>query len=569
MHDRADRLLEADRGVNTIAIAQITTDPGAIRPNLERIRSCIAGAKQAGADIVIFPELALPGYAHLDLAFNELFLTDQRTALEKLKEDSHGITVLVGYLSQDLTRQAPGGRPYLKNAVAILKNGTIIGSEEKRLLPSYGIHYEERYYQEGAPHKVIDLDGLRIGVTICEDIWNRDYASDPVSELHSEGIDLLINTSASPFAVGKLETRIRLLSDLAKRTATPIVYVNLVGSFDGFESEVVFDGRSMFVNRNGSVSSLGSGFQEDLLIVGLHEPKEVPLPSPEPMAELRDALVLAIREYFRRNAFQRAYVGLSGGIDSALVAALVVEALGAENVVGVTMPSHITSDETKNDAHLLAKNLGVLCHERSIRSEYDAWLGEFRKTYGYDPEGLTKQNKQARIRGTILMEYSNEDRSSLVISTGNKTELALGYCTLYGDMCGALAAISDVDKLRVYSLCQFINDEAGRSLIPESIIRRTPTAELEAGQTDEGSLPGPYEALVPLVNAIIEDGLPREELVKCFPATMVDQTFRLIEVNEYKRRQASPGIRVTERSFGIERRMPMGKLYWKSDFEGA
>jgi NAD+ synthetase len=321
----------------------------------------------------------------------------------------------------------------------------------------------------------------------------------------------------------------------------------------------------MIIGRDGKMKAVSSGFREDLLLYDVHSAQVIELPTGTEINELHDAIVLGIREYFRRNGFKRAYIGLSGGIDSAVVAALSVEALGAENVTGVTMPSHITSKETEEDAFALASNLGIPCYERAIGEEYKAWLGGFREANLREPESITKQNKQARIRGSILMEYTNEDRDGLVITTGNKTELALGYCTLYGDMCGGFAAISDVDKLKVYQLAQFINRYKGKHIIPAGTLYRPPSAELEEGQKDSDNLPADYEVLAPLVNEIVEENASREELIKRYPEQVVDKTLRLIDVQEYKRRQAAPGIRVTERAFGIERRMPMGQGYRRSE----
>lgn len=426
-------LLEKTTGVRTIAIAQIATDPGCLKKNLEKIVDKILDAKKQGADIVVFPELTIPGYNHMDLANNDLFIWDQTQVINALKEVSHGIAIVVGCIRAEPDRFAPNKRRDLKNSAIVIRNGEIIHSQDKQLLPDYGIHYETRYFRPGSlgQKSTFEIDGVKLGLSICEDMWTEDYPVDPIAVHEGAGEALHINISGSPFVMGKVEQRKEILKTLAKRVDAPVVFANLVGSFDGFESEVVFDGRSMIIGRDGEVKAMAKGFQEDLLLYDIHQPKQFDIPVQEEIHELHDALILGIREYFRRNGFSRAYIGLSGGIDSAVVAALAVEALGAENVIGVTMPSHVTSSETKDDAHRLAANLGIKCIERSIREEYSAWLDGFREANDHEPERLTKQNKQARIRGSILMEYTNEDRGSICISTGNKPSLrlAIALCT--------------------------------------------------------------------------------------------------------------------------------------------
>ncbi|MCB0328272.1 MAG: NAD+ synthase [Bdellovibrionales bacterium] len=551
--------------ISVIAVAQITTDPGELRRNLEKIVSFIGLARGSGAQLVVFPELTLPGFCHMDLAFNPKFRADQLTALEHIRDASHGITVIVGHMLEDEGVTVPSGRPHLRSVATIIKDGEVLHTQEKSLLPNHELSPGRRYYHNGDVPKAFQLGDLKVGLIICEDIWTDGYETDPVEELARQKVDLVINTSASPFEVGKMRQRKELLSEVAIRVGAPVVYANLVGSFDGYDAEIVFDGRSMLIGKDGEVSAVAKGFTEDLKIFDLRSLREVPSQTHNDLEELHDALVLGIREYFRRNGFQRAYVGLSGGIDSALVAALCVEALGREHVVGVTMPSHITSDETRRDAHLLANNLGMKCFERSIEPEYEAWLAGYRQVYpDREPAAFTKQNKQARIRGSILLEYTNEDRSGLVVSTGNKTELALGYCTLYGDKCGGFAAINDVDKPGVYALSLFINERAGRCLIPEGTLTRTPSAELEEGQTDTANLPAEFDLLSPLVDEIVEDNATLEELLSRYPKEVIDRTMSAIDAQEYKRRQVAPGIRVTSRGFGIERRMPMGLGYRRS-----
>lgn len=338
----------------------------------------------------------------------------------------------------------------------------------------------------------------------------------------------------------------------------------MVGVHDGYQGEVVFDGRSMILDASGELLFESSGFEEDLSLVDLHSARSIALPNWAPEEELHDALVLGMREYFARNGFKRAYIGISGGIDSALTAALAVEALGAENVIGVTMPSHITSSETIDDAVKLCAALGIRLDTRTIGDQYQAWLKDAERTHG-NLQSVTKQNIQARLRGMILMEYTNEDREGLVLSTGNKTETALGYCTLYGDMCGGLAVLGDVSKHWVYGISRYVNQRAGREIIPFSTIERPPTAELEDGQLDSDNLPADYPILSPLVERIVEDGASVEELVAELAGQGVEnaeeivrRTVQMIFIAEYKRRQMPPAIKVTRKSFGSGRRIPVG-----------
>lgn len=543
-----------------IAIAQITTDPGKIEQNVQKIIHYIDRARAQGARLVVFPELAVPGYGIMDLAYNMRYVADNKTAVMSLAEHTKNIAVVAGFVDFEEKKTRAGGRPLLYNSAAVFDNGKFLGIQDKTLLPDYDIFYEERYFVSGRGRKVFEIDGQKIGVEICEDMWDQEYPVKVSQELIEKGASLLVNISASPFHIGKVPERDRNIRRFAKHNV-PFVYANLVGSFDGYDGEIVFDGRSMAYNREGELVAICKGFEEELHLLDTEDRTSIPLPSYDPDEELFDALVLGIKEYYRRNGFKRAYIGLSGGIDSAVVAALAVYALGKENVIGVTMPSHVTSSETKSDAILLAERFGMRCDERSIKEEYNAWLEGFKKSANREPESLTKQNKQARIRGTILMEYTNEDRYGIVISTGNKTELALGYCTLYGDMCGGFAAISDVSKERIYSLARYINRLAKKEVIPVTIIDRVPTAELEPGQTDRANLPADYPVLSPLVDVMVEEHFSIDELAQRYPREVVERTAKLIHNNEFKRRQAPPGIRVTKRAFGIGRRVPMGHGY--------
>lgn len=544
-----------------VAVAQIGTDPGAFKANSAHVRDYINQARQAGVQLIVFPEGCIPGYAHLDLVFERNFARASRAAVAELAADCTDITAVIGFIDYAENQQGPAGKPLLYNSAAVLSAGKIQAIRDKTLLPEYDIFSEYRYFTPGQRTGLVDIGGYQTGIGICEDLWSSGYNTKVYPKLLSQGANLLINISASPFHIDKAQQRYDLVQQIINGKPAAFIYANLVGSYDGYDGEIVFDGQSMIWNSRGQLCAVASGFQEQLLIADLHSSSEISW-RPAPAAEqLYQALILGIREYFRRCGFERAYIGISGGIDSALVAALVVVALGSDKVIGVTMPSEITSSETLSDSLELAKRLGMRIDQRPIKSEYQSWFQAFRESFNRDPGRMTKQNKQARIRGSILMEYSNEDTSGIVVSTGNKTELALGYCTLYGDMCGGFAAISDVSKERVYLLSRYINQLHGRELIPQSIIDRTPTAELEPGQTDAANLPADYDIISPLVDALIDQQIPQEELYGRYSKTIVDQTARLIRVNEFKRRQAAPGIRVTSRAFGIGRRIPIAHGY--------
>jgi NAD+ synthase (glutamine-hydrolysing) len=542
-----------------ITLAQITSDPGEIAKNTEKIIACIDKFRDK-VDLIVFPELAIPGYAVMDLVYDKDFIDANLAALEKIKNHAKNIAVVVGFIDRDQSILRAGNRPTLYNCAAFIYNSKIISKHDKTHLPDYDIFFEKRYFVQARKRELVNFQNTKIGIQICEDLWDKDYALKVTRDLALQGAELIINISASPFHVNKLEERLNLLKETSQSNQVSLAYVNLIGSFDGLDGEIVFDGRSMFVDKNANILYLASGFKEDCLIVDTQSKTSIPVPISSDEQEILNALTLGIQEYFRRLKFKRAYIGISGGIDSALVATIACLALGKENVTGVTMPSHITSNETRNDAYKLCQNLGMQLIERPITPEFKAWEEEFKRCNNKEPLSLTKQNKQARIRGAILMEYTNEDRASIVLSTGNKTELALGYCTLYGDMCGGLAVISDLSKERVYALARYINQISSKELIPQSIIERVPTAELETGQTDRANLPADYPILSPLVDTLIEDNFSNKEIEKLYQEEVILKTQRLIANNEFKRRQAAPGIRVTKKAFGIGRRVPMRSI---------
>ncbi|MCO6429262.1 MAG: NAD+ synthase [Deltaproteobacteria bacterium] len=540
-----------------IGIAQIATDPGDIKGNLAKILDNVERAKRSHLDLVIFPELAIPGYLLMDLAYSSDYISANLAALQAIAEASRGITTIVGFVDRDDNALRPGGRPKLYNSAAVLRDGAIQGIQDKSLLPNYGIFYEERYFEPARGQRIFEIAGEKIGIEICEDLWDIEYPNKVTQQLADMGASIVVNISASPFHIGHLHTRKALLNRAASENKITFVYVNLVGGFDGYEGEVVFDGRSMVYSSSGKLVCSGQPFTEDFLVFDTEVSCNQTFAEPAWEQECIDALQLGIKDYFRRSGLKRAYIGLSGGIDSSLVAYLSATALGAGNVAGVTMPSHFTSGETKSDAYRLAKNLGIEILERPIVGEYKAWLKDFVQVMGRQPANISKQNKQSRIRGSILMELSNEYPGAAVISTGNKTELAVGYCTLYGDMCGALAAIGDLSKTRVYQLCSYINASKKSEIIPNSIIERIPSAELEHNQTDRENLPCDYPTLSPLVEEIVESDRSFNELRGLFPEQLVRETSLLINRNEFKRRQAPPAIRVTKRAFGVGRRIPI------------
>jgi NAD+ synthase (glutamine-hydrolysing) len=556
-----------------VAIAQISTDPGQITNNTKKIINYIEQARSEGAQLVVFPELAITGYCSMDLLWDRDYLAANIAALQKIREASVGITVVVGFVDVDYAQALPGGRPRLYNSAATIHDQKILSVQDKTLLPDYDIFYENRYFAPPRSNQVVQAGAIKIGTEICEDLWKNGYGKDPTEELVKNGAELVVNLSASPFDIGKLKTRHQLISDTARSKGVPLVYANLVGSFDGYEGEVVFDGRSMVVGRKGEIKNIGHGFSEQLIVTDLYLEKEIELPVVEEVAELHDALVLGIKDYFRRVGgidkanFKSVYIGLSGGIDSAVVAALAVEALGPDKVIGVTMPTQYNSAETRSDAQLLAQNLGIQFRTASIENQYIGCLEDLNKDPELRslPEGVADQNIQARLRMLYLMYYANKGQG-LVLNTGNKTELALDNCTIYGDMVGGFSVLGDVDKDRVYDLARYINNSARKEIIPVSTIDRVASAELKANQSDAEVMGAAPEKIAPLVRAIIEDKLclsnALEQFSDQFSPALIQRTFQRIDRSEWKRRQASPGIRVSSHAFGVGRRIPISHGFY-------
>ncbi len=540
-----------------IAIAQIKCDPGILAENQKKIISYITKAKKQNVELLIFPELTIPSYAHLDLVRIDEYIDENLKCLNKLAKECTDIACIVGFIDVDKKLKTPEGKRVLYNSAAFLENGSIKAIQHKSLLPNYDIFFEKRYFSEGNKSNIIEFKGKKIGLGICEDLFDEGYQEKVYPELLNQGAEVLVNISASPFWQGKFEERLLAVRKILNNQNAQFIFANLVGSYDMYEGEVVFDGRSFFTDSKGEIECIAEAFIENLLVYDIAEDKSELKVEIDEIADVTEAILLGISDYYRRLGFKRALIGLSGGIDSSLVAALAVKALGSENVIGITMPSHITSKETKSDAFLLAENLGIKIHERPIVNEYNAWLESFQKVNQSKPKSLTKQNKQARIRGSILMEYANEDRQAIVLSTGNKTELGLGYCTIYGDMVGGFAPISDLPKTLVYQVSEYLNKKEGKELIPVSVINRVPTAELEEGQIDSDNLPADYAELDPIFIDLVEKEQSVAELSKKYDVEVLEKTARLIRISEFKRRQASPGIKVRKKSFGIGRRYPM------------
>jgi NAD+ synthase (glutamine-hydrolysing) len=554
-----------------IALAQIDTTVGDFAGNAARVRAATERARVAGAGLVVFPELTLSGYPPRDFLDLPEFLAHAARALAELAEPaewSRGIAVAVGF-----PEAAPGAPPPgVYNSVALIAGGRVVAVGRKSLLPTYDVFDETRHFLPSERSTAADADGfpLRVGLSVCEDVWNDKrfwerprYARDPIADLVEAGAGLVVNVSASPYAIGKPRLRERMLAASAASHGAPIAYVNQVGGNDA----LLFDGGSMLVGRDGRVLARAPLFEE-AIVVGDLAGGEVqvmgvdgrPLPARAPVesdaGEVLRALVLGVRDYVRKCGFRSAVVGLSGGIDSAVVACIGAEALGPEHVLGVGMPSRYSSSHSLEDARALAENLGLRWREIPIEPMHAAFMTTYERAVGTPLCDLAEQNVQARIRGQILMALSN-DTGGLVLTTGNKSELAVGYCTLYGDMAGGLAVIGDLPKTLVYRVARAANARAGRTLVPERTFTKPPSAELKPGQVDQDSLP-PYEVLDDILQAYVEERLPLAEIVaRGHDEATVRRVLRMVITSEYKRRQAAPVLKVSEKAFGEGRRLPI------------
>ena len=539
-----------------ISINQINPVIGDFEYNLALITEAIKVSSDSGCSIAVFPELSLMGYPPKDLLEKPAFVSRNLEYLEKLANEAGNIGIICGFVDKNLT----GKGKSLINSAAVIQDSKITFTGGKRLLPSYDVFDETRYFEPADKSLVFKINNIRIGVTICEDIWNvgdlenlPKYNTDPVADIFRQGIDVLVNISASPYTINKPALRISILKKIAQKYNVPIVYCNQVGGND----DLVFDGSSMVVDKDGQLILTGSEFKTDMLIWDTEE-TYCPISHPAPVEEdsIINCLTMGTHDYVKKCGFNKVLVGLSGGIDSSLVAYIAMKALGPDMVTGVSMPSPFTSDLSKRCARNLAKNLGINFEEIPIGDMFDSFKSALSPIFKGLKENETEENLQARIRGNLLMAMSNKF-NSLLLTTGNKSETATGYCTLYGDMCGALAVISDLPKTLCYRIARYIN--RNEEIIPYEIIERPPSAELRPDQTDQDSLP-PYEVLDEIVEGIIEKNLSYEQLVeKGYDPVTVKDTFRRIVINEYKRRQASPGIKVTSKAFGYGRRFPIAR----------
>jgi len=585
-------------------MAQMNPTVGDLDGNVRKIVGWLREARKAGADLVAFPELAITGYPPEDLLLKPRFLEDNRLALQEVVRQSRGLAVVVGYvgagtLSEQRAGQptvVPAGRQELSNAAAVIAGGRVVTTYGKRYLPNYGVFDESRYFHPGRRVPVVVLGGVAIGVNICEDIW---FPEGPTRTQAAAGADVIVNINASPFHVGKSRLREQMLATRARENGVIVTYTNMVGGQD----ELVFDGNSLMLDQTGEVILRGKAFEEELLVADLNvaavarakltpgrkkwaggrsreaverlvvsesaravkRPKLVPSEAAllEPLEEVYRALVMGVRDYVAKNGFTQVVIGLSGGIDSALTAVIAVDALGPANVLGLFMPSPYTSRESREDVAELVKRLRITVRTIPIDGMFDAYAKSLAVSFAGRASDTTEENLQARIRGNLLMAFSNKF-GHLVLTTGNKSELSVGYATLYGDMAGGFAVIKDVPKTMVYELAGLRNRRDRTPVIPKRIFDRAPTAELKPDQKDEDTLP-PYVILDPILKAYVEEDRAPEEIVEMgFDRETVTRVIAMVDRSEYKRRQAPIGIKITHRAFGKDRRMPITNRYRNS-----
>jgi NAD+ synthase (glutamine-hydrolysing) len=550
-----------------IALAQINTTVGDLNGNRDWILAFCDRARRAGADIVATPEMAVTGYPPEDLLFKKHFITGNIAVLNDVARQVKGITAIVGFVDR-----GKGGELY--NAAAVIAHGKIVGVYRKHSLPNYSVFDEKRYFTPGEGFKVFSQNGVPFAVNICEDIWVPDGV---YLKQAKAGAKLILNISSSPYEAGKVAEREKTISRIARLTKAHVGYVNLIGGQD----ELVFDGGSVVVDPSGKILARGAQFKEDLLVYDVPVAKKrvakaamiKPVPAAEKLVLKKQALkpltlidevyaatVLGTRDYIMKNGFKKVVIGLSGGIDSSLVAAIACEAVGRANVVGISMPTRYNAEDTKSDARRLAKNLGITFYEIPIEPVFEAYLAVFKPYNQGVAFGLAEENLQARIRGNFLMAFSNKF-GWLVLTTGNKSEMATGYCTLYGDMSGGYAVIKDIFKTKVYELSEYVNRKAGLDVIPRSVIKRAPSAELRFNQKDQDSLP-PYPVLDDILMSYVEEHRSLDEIVnKKASADTVRRVMDLVDKSEYKRRQAPPGVKITKRAFGKDWRLPLTNRY--------
>ena len=538
-----------------VGFAQINTTVGDIKPNADKILAAYREASRQGAQLVITPELALTGYPPQDLVFKSGFVPQTLEQLRVLHDEIGAVPLLVGYVDFNPKKT---GKPFV-NSCAVLERERPIRKIFKTLLPTYDVFDEARYFEPADDQQPIELLGQKVGITICEDIWTDKYLRhdlyhcDPAERLVGQGASVILNLSSSPFSVGKPALRRAMVTELALRHRIPFFYCNAVGGND----ELIFDGNSFVIDKEGATTARLASFREQIAVVDCDAPAiaETAMPAEE---EIFRALVLGVRDYFAKCGFRSAVLGLSGGIDSAVTAAIAVEALGKENVTGVSMPSAYSSSGSLDDADRVAKNLQIERLVIPIKEPFEVLKSQFKEVFAGLREDATEENMQSRLRGLILMSLSNKF-GHLLLTTGNKSELAVGYCTIYGDMCGGLAVISDVPKTMIYRLARWINRH--REVIPVNSITKPPSAELKPNQTDQDTLP-PYETLDAILELCVEEQLDPVEIVdRGFDPEIVRWIQRRVDINEYKRRQAALGLKVTSLAFGIGWRMPIAQRY--------
>jgi NAD+ synthase (glutamine-hydrolysing) len=538
-----------------IALAQINTTVGDFAGNEARILAAYRKGLGAGVDLVMVPELATTGYPPRDLLLKDGFIRANLDLVNRLAAATGKTGLLLGFVGENSSR--PGRAA--TNSVGLLQDGRIIATRTKSLLPTYDVFDEDRYFEPATENEPVDFNGQRLGLTVCEDVWNdedfwrdRRYRRNPVVHLVESGARIILNVSASPWHLGKNETRFKMLNSLAHKTRTPLIYCNLAGGND----ELIFDGCSLAFNDRGQLIGRGALFADDFVIVDSESADAVSPDASCDEEKVFKALVLGLRDYLHKCGFKSAVLGLSGGIDSALTACLAVAALGAGNVRGVSLPSRFSSTGSLDDARALAEHLGIPYDVIPIQPAFETVKRQLATVFAGLAEDTTEENIQARLRGVILMALSNK-LGSLLLTTGNKSELAVGYCTLYGDMCGGLAVISDVPKTMVYRLAHWINRD--KEIIPQSSITKAPSAELRPNQTDQDSLP-PYDVLDAILEAYVVNARSIPEMVAAgFDESTVRRVVKLIDGAEYKRRQAAPGLKVTSKAFGVGRRIPIAQ----------
>lgn len=537
-----------------ILCAQLNPTVGNLEGNTQKIIQALDRARAMQADVVSVPELCLCGYPPEDLLLHDAFVDSMQKYLEMIVKASARLMVVVGVVRRN---PAKGEKP-LMNSAAIIQDGKLIGYVDKCLLPTYDVFDERRYFEPGKTVQTWEWKGKKIAVLVCEDIWQHagnleytHYTKDPVADLIPLKPDLLINISSSPYQFQKPETRIKVCAKSAKSLHCPVLLCCQVGAND----QLVFDGYSLYVDAKGNLKQVGAGYQEDDMVIDLDAPQESCSFSYDPVEDLYKALVLGVRDYFHKQGFRKACVGLSGGIDSALVACIGVDALGKENILAIAMPSRFSSKESLKDAADLARNLDIELLEIPIEGPFASFLALLEPHFKGKPFDVTEENMQARVRGLILMAISNK-WGHIVLSTGNKSEMGMGYCTLYGDMCGGLGVISDVLKTHVYTLCQWLNRK--KEVIPKAILDKPPSAELKFDQKDTDTLPE-YDVVDAVLEGYVEDCLSPEEIAKKhkIPTPVVVDLVHRIHRAEYKRRQAAPGIRVSKKAFLVGRRYPI------------